>query len=152
MNRRVCLGAAQFQVGVFASSRRFVHPSQMEAPLDRQIGNKTNKGPPVAHQLNVYKKVHKLHAGAKWKKANLMTNQVGGKDLRIRDTHGEGRVDEQGMYRDWVYGTERRYANMLSMLLFGTSVSLFYYTIRILRSDKWDMPAPLLMKPEIIKK
>eukprot|EP00760_Papus_ankaliazontas_P006534 PhM_4_TR13085/c0_g1_i1/m.56732 len=132
-------------------STRQVHPSMTEPPLDRQANERSRKGPPVAHQLNVYKKVHKLNQSAKWKKANISANAVGGKDLRLRDTHGEGTTDEMGMYRDWVYGSERRYANMIAGTLFVLATGLFFYTVRMLRSDNWDIPAPMLVKPDALK-
>jgi hypothetical protein len=121
-------------------------PHLFEPPLDKQVEN-TRKGPPVAHSLPVYKKVHKLHSSARWKKSNLITNVVSGKDFRLRETHGEGRVDETGMYRDWLYGEERRFANYLGTALLCVSLSLFYYTMKSMSNETWDLPAPLMAKP-----
>jgi hypothetical protein len=117
-----------------------------EPPLDKQVES-TRKGPPVAHSLPVYKKAHKLHSSARWKNANVSTNVVSGKDFRLRETHGEGRVDETGMYRDWLYGEERRFANYLGATLGFISLSLFYYTMKSMSNETWDLPAPLLSKP-----
>ena len=102
--------------GVVSTSvaTRGMKPSQFEGPLDLKAGEKDmRKGPPVAHSLPVYKTTHKLHSGVRWKTANVVTNVAGGKDYRLRETHGEGTFDETGMYRDWLYGDERRYANYL---------------------------------------
>lgn len=121
-------------------------PQMFEAPLDKQVES-TPKGPPVAHSLPVYKKAAKLHSSARWKKANISTNVVSGKDFRLRETHGEGIVDETGIYRDWLYGEERRFANYLGLTLGFVSLSLFYYTMRSMSNETWDLPAPLMSKP-----
>lgn len=128
-----------------ASLLRF-KPHMFEAPLDKQVES-TPKGPPVSHSLPVYKKAAKLHSSARWKKANVSTNVVSGKDFRLRETHGEGYVDETGIYRDWLYGEERRFANYLGLTLGFVSLSLFYYTMRSMSNETWDLPAPLMSKP-----
>lgn len=121
-------------------------PQMFEPPLDKQA-EISKKGPPVAHSLPVYKKAHKLASGARWKSANIVTNVVSGKDFRLRETHGEGRVDETGVYRDWLYGEERRFANYLGCTLGFVSLSLFYYTMKTMSAETWDLPAPLMSKP-----
>ena len=129
------------------SLRTWFKPGLAEPPLDKQVGDVTRKGPAVAHPLPVYKKSHILLGSQRWKTSNLVTNVVSGKDYRLRDSHGEGRVDETGQYRDWLYGEERRFANYLGITLFCISMSLFYYTIRTMGSETWDIPTPLLVKP-----
>ena len=127
--------------------RGWFKPGLAEPTLDKQVGDVSRKGPPVAHALPVYKKAHKLLGSQRWKTANLVTNVVSGKDFRLRDSHGEGRVDETGQYRDWLYGDERRFANYLGITLFCTSASLFWYTVKTMGSETWDIPTPLLVKP-----
>jgi hypothetical protein len=150
LQRRATSSAVAVQCTAAASgvcaTRTFMRPHLAEPPLDKQAGDKTRKGPPVAHALPIYQQTHKLHGSARWKTANLVTNVAGGKDYRLAETHGEGRVDETGMYRDWLYGEERRYANYVGIALFCTSASLFYFTIRTMGSESWDIPAPLLVK------
>lgn len=118
-----------------------------EPPLDRQVADTSSKGPRVAHALPVYKKAGKLQNSARWKNANLVTNVVGGKDFRLRETHGEGRFDETGMYRDWVYGEERRWGNIIGITCGLVSFALFYYTLNTLGAETWDLPAPLMSRP-----
>lgn len=116
-----------------------------EGPLDLKPGERSaRKGPPVAHSLPVYKTTHKLHNSVRWKNANLVTNVAGGKDYRLRETQGEGSFDETGMYRDWLYGDERRYANYVGVLLGAVSIGLFFYTMRVMSSETWDIPTPVL--------
>jgi hypothetical protein len=129
------------------ATRGWFKPGLAEAPLDKQINDKTRKGPPVAHPLPIYNQAHKLIGSQRWKTSNLVTNVVSGKDYRLRDSHGEGRVDETGQYRDWLYGEERRFANYMGITLFCVSASLFYYTIKTMGSETWDIPTPLLVKP-----
>eukprot|EP00744_Colponema_vietnamica_P021398 GILI01030562.1.p1 GENE.GILI01030562.1~~GILI01030562.1.p1 ORF type:complete len:185 (+),score=26.51 GILI01030562.1:28-582(+) len=113
--------------------------------LDNEAGTKDiRKGPAVAHSLPVYKTTHKLHSGVRWKTANIVANVASGKDYRLSETHGEGSFDETGMYRDWLYGDERRYANYLALSLFALSVFLFYYTMRVMGAETWDIPAPVI--------
>lgn len=130
-----------------ASQRFILSPKHFEPPLDKQIGDRSKKGPPTAHELPIYKQAHKLQSSARWKTANLITNVTRGKDFRLRETHGEGRVDDSGMYRDWLYGEERRFANYLCGAMAFTSMSLFYYTVKLMGSESWDIPAPMLAKP-----
>ena len=124
-----------------------------EPPLDRQLTSRPRKGPAVAHNLDVYKKMHKLHNSAKWKQANVTPVRGGvSSDLTFRNTHKEGRYDTSGMYRDWLYGNDRRYVNFVGFVLFVLIFSVFSYTIKFLGSDKWDMPAPLLKTPDLAAK
>lgn len=132
---------------MISTSHRFLRAGHFEPPLDKQAGENSRRGPPVAHSLPVYKTAHKLQSSARWKTANVITNVVGGKDYRLRETHGEGRVDDTGMYRDWLYGEERRFANYSAIALGCTSISLFYYTMKMMGQETWDIPAPLLTKP-----
>ncbi|KAG5487648.1 hypothetical protein LSCM4_08093 [Leishmania orientalis] len=116
-----------------------------EGPLDLKPGERNaRKGPPVAHSLPVYKTTHKLHNSVRWKNANLVTNVAGGQDYRLRETQGEGTFDETGMYRDWLYGDERRYANYIGLTLGGLAIALFWYTMRVIGSETWDIPTPVL--------
>nr|CCC91751.1 conserved hypothetical protein [Trypanosoma congolense IL3000] len=125
--------------------RRGLRRELCEGPLDLKAGERSaRKGPPVAHSLPVYKTTHKLNHSVRWKSANLITNVVGGKDYRLRETQGEGTFDESGMYRDWLYGDERRYANYIGIVLGGLSISLFLYTMRVMGAETWDIPAPVL--------
>lgn len=116
-----------------------------EGPLDLKPGERnTRKGPPVAHSLPVYKTTHKLHNSVRWKNANLVTNVAGGQDYRLRETQGEGTFDETGMYRDWLYGDERRYANYIGLTLGALAITLFWYTMRVIGTETWDIPTPVL--------
>ncbi|CAJ1016639.1 hypothetical protein, conserved [Leishmania lindenbergi] len=116
-----------------------------EGPLDLKPGERNaRKGPPVAHSLPVYKTAHKLHNSVRWKNANLVTNVAGGQDYRLRETQGEGTFDETGMYRDWLYGDERRYANYIGLTLGGLAIALFWYTMRVIGMETWDIPTPVL--------
>ncbi|GET85820.1 hypothetical protein, conserved [Leishmania tarentolae] len=116
-----------------------------EGPLDLKPGERNaRKGPPVAHSLPVYKTTHKLHNSVRWKNANLVTNVAGGQDYRLRETQGEGTFDETGMYRDWLYGDERRYANYIGLTLGALAIALFWYTMRMIGSETWDIPTPVL--------
>mmetsp|Transcript_17952 Transcript_17952/g.28092 ORF Transcript_17952/g.28092 Transcript_17952/m.28092 type:complete len:170 (-) Transcript_17952:73-582(-) len=135
---------------VYLFSNAFSHPDFIEPPLDRQLRSRPRKGPPVAHNLDIYKKVHKLHQSAKWKMANISQANVNTRNHEIRTTHQEGRFDKEGMYRDFLYGNDRRLANTCGTVLFGMAIGIFFYTIDFLGSDKWDMPAPLLKKPDLI--
>lgn len=127
------------------SASRAFRKELFEGPLDLKPGeNSARKGPPVAHSLPVYKTTHKLHHSVRWKNANLITNVAGGKDYRLRETQGEGSFDETGMYRDWLYGDERRYANYCGMALGLLAVGLFLYTMRMMSQETWDIPAPVL--------
>lgn len=132
-------------VSPLAMQRRFLRKELFEGPLDLQPGEKSmRKGPPVAHSLPVYKTAHKLNNSVRWKNANLITNVAGGKDYRLRETQGEGTFDETGMYRDWLYGDERRYANYCGVALGGLAIFLFFYTMNIMGRESWDIPAPVL--------
>ncbi|KPA73351.1 putative mitochondrial hypothetical protein [Leptomonas pyrrhocoris] len=116
-----------------------------EGPLDLKPGERSaRKGPPVAHSLPVYKTTHKLHNSVRWKNANLVTNVAGGQDYRLRETQGEGTFDETGMYRDWLYGDERRYANYIGLSLGALAIALFWYTMRVIGTETWDIPTPVL--------
>lgn len=116
-----------------------------EGPLDLKPGERNaRKGPPVAHSLPVYKTTHKLHNSVRWKNANLVTNVAGGQDYRLRETQGEGTFDETGMYRDWLYGDERRYANYIGLSLGALAIALFWYTMRVIGTETWDIPTPVL--------
>jgi hypothetical protein len=116
-----------------------------EGPLDLKPGERNaRKGPPVAHSLPVYKTTHKLHNSVRWKNANLVTNVAGGQDYRLRETQGEGTFDETGMYRDWLYGDERRYANYIGLTLGALAIALFWYTMRVIGTETWDIPTPVL--------
>jgi hypothetical protein len=139
--------AATASAVAVTSLRTWFKPGLAEGPLDKQVADTVRKGPPVAHSIPHYKKAHKLIGSQRWKTSNLVTNVVSGKDYRLRDSHGEGRVDETGQYRDWLYGEERRFANYLGLTLFGISASLFYYTIKMMGGESWDIPTPLLVKP-----
>lgn len=129
-----------------SEQRRFTARRELfEGPLDLKAGEKNlKKGPPVAHSLPVYKTAHKLNNSVRWKQANLITNVAGGKDYRLRETQGEGTFDETGMYRDWLYGDERRYANYCGCALGGLAIFLFWYTMNIMGKESWDIPAPVL--------
>ncbi|KNH04029.1 CzcA family heavy metal efflux pump [Perkinsela sp. CCAP 1560/4] len=96
--------------------------------------------------------MHKLHVSAKWKMANVSTGNVNTKETKLRVTHHEGRFDKSGMYRDWLYGNDRRLANIIGFLLTVMSIGIFFYSIQFLGSDKWDMPAPLLRKPDFVRR
>ncbi|EPY35396.1 hypothetical protein AGDE_07388 [Angomonas deanei] len=48
------------------------------------------------------------------------------------------------MYRDWLYGDERRYANYVGFVLGALAIFLFFYTMRMMSSETWDIPAPVL--------
>ena len=141
------LATTAAQPTMIQPTRGWFKPGLAEAPLDKQVNDKTRKGPPVAHPLPIYNQAHKLIGSQRWKTSNLVTNVVSGKDYRLRDSHGEGRVDETGQYRDWLYGEERRFANYMGITLFCVSASLFYYTIKTMGSETWDIPTPLLVKP-----
>lgn len=139
--------------GATWNQRRLVKAEFFEAPLDRRAGERGNKkGPPVAHSLPVYKTAHKLASSARWKHANVVANVAGGKDFRLSETHGEGRVDDTGMYRDWLYGEERRYANYIAGCLTLVVVTLFWYTVKKMGSESWDIPAPAVARPDLVKK
>jgi hypothetical protein len=131
--------------------QRQLRPQFFEKPLDKFAGPGARKGPPTAHSLPVYKTAHKLASSARWKNANVVTNVCSGKDFRLSETHGEGRVDETGMYRDWLYGEERRFANYVAFGLFLTAIALFSYTVRKMGSESWEIPAPALLRPDLIK-
>ncbi len=139
--------AALATVALSTTATRGIRQGHFEPPLDKQAGENSRRGPPVAHSLPVYKTAHKLQSSARWKTANLITNVVGGKDFRLRETHGEGRIDDTGMYRDWLYGEERRFANYAGLAMGFTSIGLFYYTMKMMGAESWDIPAPLLTKP-----
>ncbi|EAN94689.1 hypothetical protein C3747_26g243 [Trypanosoma cruzi] len=127
------------------TQRRGFRKELFEGPLDIKPGERrARKGPPVAHSLPVYKTAHKLNNSVRWKNANLITNVAGGKDYRLRETQGEGTFDESGMYRDWLYGDERRYANYIGVALGCLSIGLFLYTMRVMGAETWDIPAPVL--------
>ncbi|AAZ12760.1 uncharacterized protein TEOVI_000528600 [Trypanosoma equiperdum] len=129
----------------FHMQRRGFRRELCEGPLDLKAGERSaRKGPPVAHSLPVYKTAHKLNHSVRWKNANLITNVAGGKDYRLRETQGEGTFDESGMYRDWLYGDERRYANYIGVVLGVLSISLFLYTMRVMGAETWDIPTPVL--------
>lgn len=130
----------------FSSSSAALNRNNLFAKaLDNEAGTKdVRKGPAVAHSLPVYKTTHKLHSGVRWKTANIVANVASGKDYRLSETHGEGTFDETGMYRDWLYGDERRYANYLALSLFGLSCFLFFYTMRVMGAETWDIPAPVI--------
>ncbi|RNF02871.1 hypothetical protein TraAM80_06086 [Trypanosoma rangeli] len=131
--------------GVVYTQRRGFRKELFEGPLDIKPGERVaRKGPPVAHSLPVYKTAHKLNNSVRWKNANLITNVVGGKDFRLRETQGEGTFDDSGMYRDWLYGDERRYANYVGVALGCLSIGLFLYTMRVMSAETWDIPAPVL--------
>lgn len=128
-----------------SEQRRYLRKELFEGPMDLRPGEKTmRKGPAVAHSLPVYKTAHKLNNSVRWKTANLITNVAGGKDYRLRETQSEGTFDETGMYRDWLYGDERRYANYCGLALGGLSIFLFWYTMNIMGKESWDIPAPVL--------
>ncbi|KAH9588766.1 hypothetical protein LSM04_005816 [Trypanosoma melophagium] len=125
--------------------RRGFRKELFEGPLDLKPGERNaRKGPPVAHSLPVYKTAHKLNNSVRWKNANLIANVAGGKDYRLRETQSEGTFDETGMYRDWLYGDERRYANYIGVTLGLLSIGLFFYTMRVMGTETWDIPAPVL--------
>ncbi|ORC85076.1 uncharacterized protein TM35_000381510 [Trypanosoma theileri] len=125
--------------------RRGFRKELFEGPLDLKPGERNaRKGPPVAHSLPVYKTAHKLNNSVRWKNANLIANVAGGKDYRLRETQSEGTFDETGMYRDWLYGDERRYANYIGITLGLLSIGLFFYTMRVMGTETWDIPAPVL--------
>ncbi|KEG05943.1 hypothetical protein DQ04_17131010 [Trypanosoma grayi] len=48
------------------------------------------------------------------------------------------------MYRDWLYGDERRYANYIGVALGLLSIGLFLYTMRVMGTETWDIPTPVL--------
>ncbi|EPY31612.1 hypothetical protein STCU_03368 [Strigomonas culicis] len=48
------------------------------------------------------------------------------------------------MYRDWLYGDERRYANYVGLSLAALAIFLFFYTMRVMSAETWDIPAPVL--------
>lgn len=128
-----------------ATQKRFLRKELFEGPMDLRPGEKNmKKGPPVAHSLPVYKTAHKLNGSVRWKTANLITNVAGGKDYRLRETQGEGTFDETGMYRDWLYGDERRYANYCGLALGALAIFLFFYTMNVMGKETWDIPAPVL--------
>ena len=126
------------------TTRNNVRPDVFEKPLDTKAADKMSKGPPVAHSLPVYKTAHKLNYGIKWKTANVVTNVCGSSDYRLRETHGEGKFDDTGMYRDWLYGDERRYANYAFVVLFSLCVVLYLYTMYIMGKETWDIPATVI--------
>lgn len=127
------------------TSMRGFRKDLFEGPLDLKPGERSaRKGPPVAHSLPVYKTTHKLHNSVRWKNANLVTNVAGGQDYRLRETQGEGTFDETGMYRDWLYGDERRYANYIGFSLGALAIALFWYTMRVIGTETWDIPTPVL--------
>lgn len=137
--------ALNFASGAMLMQRRYARKELFEGPLDLRPGEKNmKKGPPVAHSLPVYKTAHKLNNSVRWKNANLITNVAGGKDFRLRETQGEGTFDETGMYRDWLYGDERRYANYCGLALGSLSIFLFFYTMNVMGKETWDIPAPVL--------
>ena len=140
-----------FTAFVAAGQHRSIRESFYEKALDKQAGPGPRKGPPTAHSLPVYKTAHKLHSSARWKTANVVANVTTGKDFRLSETHGEGRVDETGMYRDWLYGEERRFANYIAFGCFLVAVALFSLTVRKMGSESWEIPAPALLKPDLIK-
>ena len=143
--KRLSVVASASSAVALTSTRTIMRPELFEGPLDLKAGEKgIRKGPPTAHSLPVYKSTHKLHNSARWKTANLVANVAGGKDFRLRETHGEGTLDETGHYRDWLYGDDRRYANYLGLSLGALSLFLFYYTIKVMSSETWDIPAPAL--------
>lgn len=148
-HERLCCAAATAPVVALPDSavRTWFKPGLQEPTLEKQIADKTRKGPPVAHPLPNYRKAHTLIGSQRWKTANLVTNVASGKDYRLRDSHGEGRVDETGQYRDWLYGEERRFANYIGVTLFCTAMSIWYVTTATLGSESWDVPIPLLTKP-----
>ena len=118
---------------------------QMEGALDLQAASaKVRKGPPVAHSLPVYKTAHKLNYSIRWKTANLVAQLDSGKNFRLRETQGEGTFDETGQYRDWLYGDERRFANWTGCFFFLVSAILYWYTIKIMGAETWEIPAPVL--------
>lgn len=128
-----------------AESRRHFRKDLFEGPLDLKPGERdARKGPPVAHSLPVYKSTHKLNNSIRWKNANLVANVAGGKDYRLRETQGEGHFDETGMYRDWLYGDERRYANYVGASMGLLALGLFFYTMKMMSTETWDLPAPVL--------
>lgn len=129
---------------LFVSCRAF-RKDLFDGPLDLKSGERNaRKGPPVSHSLPVYKTTHKLHNSVRWKNANLVANVSGGKDYRLRETQGEGTFDETGMYRDWLYGDERRYANYVGLFLGCFAIGLFFYTMKVMGTETWDIPAPVL--------
>ena len=132
-----------------AKRMRRYSPDQFEPPLDRQVAEKGSKGPKSAHPLPVYKPMHKLHNSARWKSANKVVGKIEqySKDNNVAQQHSEGRVDVTGHYRDWVYGADRRFANYMALTLGCISGGCFFYTISSLRSDTWEIPAPLVMQP-----
>lgn len=140
-----CSAGVTLATMTLATQKRFVRKELFEGPMDLRPGEKNmKKGPPVAHSLPVYKTAHKLNNSVRWKNANLITNVAGGKDYRLRETQGEGTFDETGMYRDWLYGDERRYANYCGIALGGLAIFLFFYTMNIMGKETWDIPAPVL--------
>ncbi|RNF26013.1 uncharacterized protein Tco025E_01762 [Trypanosoma conorhini] len=150
MYRRVSLRATGGMLAAGAggagyAQRRGFRKELFEGPLDIKPGERAaRKGPPVSHSLPVYKTAHKLNNSVRWKNANLIANVAGGKDYRLRETQGEGTFDESGMYRDWLYGDERRYANYIGVALACLSIGLFLYTMRVMSAETWDIPAPVL--------
>lgn len=137
--------AAAAAVTPLSCAARCFRKDLFEGPLDLKPGERSaRKGPPVAHSLPVYKTTHKLHNSVRWKNANLVTNVAGGQDYRLRETQGEGTFDESGMYRDWLYGDERRYANYVGISLGLLAIGLFWYTMRVIGTETWDIPTPVL--------
>eukprot|EP00758_Cryptobia_borreli_P003270 Tbor_TRINITY_DN3649_c0_g1::TRINITY_DN3649_c0_g1_i1::g.240::m.240 len=146
MHRQTFCFVALPSVKSFSSSTVSLDRNSVFAKsLDTQAASKDiRKGPAVANSLPNYKTAHKLNHGVRWKSANLIANVAAGKDYRLSETHGEGTFDETGMYRDWLYGDERRYANYIAIALFSLSCFLFFYTIRIMGSESWEIPAPVI--------
>ena len=150
MLRRRFVGSTVATIPAVASRgvSTLIPPERFEGPLDLQA-KKTNRGPPVAHSLPVYKTAHKLNSSARWKKANAVTNVGTGTDYRLRETQQEGKFDETGEYRDWLYGDERRYANWFAIAALSISGFTYWYTMRTMRMETWEIPTPL---KEITKK
>lgn len=151
LTSQTCVRAAAASASPVTLSAAMLTPSRgfrkelFEGPLDLKPGERNaRKGPPVAHSLPVYKTTHKLHNSVRWKNANLVTNVAGGQDYRLRETQGEGTFDETGMYRDWLYGDERRYANYIGLTFGGLAIALFWYTMRVIGTETWDIPTPVL--------
>ncbi|EPY38374.1 hypothetical protein AGDE_05555 [Angomonas deanei] len=146
MQRRLLPSSSSlFLCASLTTATRNFRKEHFEGPLDLKPGERgSRKGPPVAHSLPIYKTTHKLNHSVRWKNANLVANVAGGKDFRLRETQGEGTFDETGMYRDWLYGDERRYANYVGFVLGALAIFLFFYTMRMMSSETWDIPAPVL--------
>jgi hypothetical protein len=121
----------------------------LEKPLDKQVGQGGRKGPPTAHALPVYKTAHKLQNNARWKTANVTTQIAQGQHYSLRETYGEGKMDDTGMYRDWLHGEERRFANYLAIGLGVTSFTLFWYTMKTMGNEVWDIPTPTMKQPAV---